>query len=113
MKHYMLFIREDLEAARDIPEAQLQAEIHVMVQWVESLSKGGHYVQGEPLETEVLIARKDSIVSDGPFIEAKEGVSGYMIIKAQTLEQAAAIAQGCPLMGQTVKSIEVRPILKF
>lgn len=113
MKHYMLFIREDLDAALQMTEEQGQADIQLMVQWVETLSKGGHYVQGEPLEPEALIARKDSIASDGAFIETKEGISGYIIIQAETLQQAGELAQQCPLMGKTVKSIEVRPILKF
>lgn len=59
------------------------------------------------------MARKDKIISDGPFIETKEAVSGYMIISAENLEQAAQIAQSCPLVGVNVRSIEVRPILIY
>jgi len=109
----MLFIREDLTALQQMSEEQLQEEIQLMMQWGEKLSKSGHYIQGDPLEPEVRVARKDTITSDGPFIEVKEGVSGYIILQAETLEQAAQLAQTCPLIGQTVKSIEVRPILKF
>ncbi len=109
----MLFIREDLAALQQMSEEQLQEEIQLMMQWGETLSKSGHYIQGDPLEPEVRVARKGAITSDGPFIEVKEGVSGYIILQAETLEQAAQLAQTCPLIGQTVKSIEVRPILKF
>src|SRR5687768_5976887 len=35
-------------------------------------------------------------VSDGPFVEAKEIVGGYMIISAESLEHAAAIAKEMP-----------------
>jgi hypothetical protein len=113
MKQFMLFLKEDLDDARKMTEEQLQEDIAAMVKWVEDLSKSGNYVSGDPLEPDVKIVKKESIVSDGPFIETKEAVSGYLIIKAETFEQAAALAQGCPQMGKNIKSIEVRPVLKF
>jgi hypothetical protein len=113
MKHYMLFIREDLDAVKRMTEEQIQEDIRIMTKWVEDLSRSGNFVQGEPLEPEVRISRKDDIISDGPFIETKEAVSGYMIIQAENLDQAARIAQGCPALGANVESIEVRPVMKY
>jgi hypothetical protein len=51
------------------------------------------------------------VVSDGPFIEAKEAISGYIIITAENLEQAASISQTCPLVINGTAVIEVRPIM--
>lgn len=113
MKNYMLFIREDLEAVKNMTPEQLQEDINIMVKWVEDLSKGGYFVGGEPLEADIRVARKDEIVSDGPFIETKEAVSGYLVIQAESIEQASQIAAACPLLQYNVKSIEVRPILKY
>ena len=113
MKQFMLFLREDLDEIRNTPEKESQRQIEIMVGWVEQLSKSGSFVSGEPLEPEYRIARKDEIIYDGPFIETKEAVSGYLIINAESLEQACEIAQGCPLIGMVVKSIEVRPVLKY
>ncbi len=59
MKHYMLFIREDLAALQQMSEKQLQEEIQLMMQWGKTLSKSGHYIQGDPLEPEVRVARKE------------------------------------------------------
>jgi hypothetical protein len=113
MKQYMLFIREDLNAVKQMSEAQLQDDIQQMVRWVEELSRTGNYVSGDPLEPEIRLTRKDEIFSDGPYIETKEAVSGYMIIAAANLDQAAQIAQTCPMLGVNIQAIEVRPILKF
>ena len=114
MKQFMLFIREDLEAVKKLTEEELQADIALMIKWVEGLSASGHYVQGDPLEPEVHVAKKDGILTDGPFIESKEAVSGYMIIKADNLKQASEIAQSCPTgIWNNVRSIEVRPIMTF
>ena len=35
-------------------------------------------------------------VTDGPFVESKEIISGYFIISAETEEEALAIAKECP-----------------
>src|SRR5882724_7143607 len=34
--------------------------------------------------------------ADGPFIEIKELVGGYMIVSAQSLDEAVNVARGCP-----------------
>jgi hypothetical protein len=113
MKNYMLFIREDLNNLKNMTREQEQREIQLMVKWVEDLSKTGNFISGEPLEPETRLTRSNEVLHSGPFMELKEGVSGYMIITAETIDQAAELAQGCPLLGSTVKSIEVRPILKY
>lgn len=113
MKHYMLFIREDLELLKQLTEEQNQEYIQSMLTWVEELSKTGNFVSGDPLEPEARLAKKEEILHDGAFIEVKEGISGYMIIMAENIEQASKLAQDCPLMGGVVRSIEVRPIMKF
>jgi hypothetical protein len=109
----MLFLREDLEALKTMTPDEQQEDINIMVKWVEELSQSGNYISGDPLENEVRLAKKDQIISDGPFIETKEALSGYMILQAENLDQAATIAQGCPLIGKNIKSIEVRQILRF
>jgi hypothetical protein len=49
--------------------------------------------------------------ADGPFVEVKELVGGYMIVSAESLEQAIEVARGCPGLvrpGSGVEVIEIR-----
>jgi hypothetical protein len=48
---------------------------------------------------------------DGPFVEAKEIVGGFMIIQANTLEQALEVARECPGVVMPGSSVEVREII--
>jgi hypothetical protein len=49
------------------------------------------------------------VVTDGPYVEAKDMVLGFIVIEARDIEQAAELAQGCPmLMGEG--SVEIRPV---
>lgn len=48
---------------------------------------------------------------DGPFVELKELVGGYMVVSAGNLEEAIAIARACPGLvrpGSGVEVIEIR-----
>jgi hypothetical protein len=48
---------------------------------------------------------------DGPFVEVKELVGGYMIVSAASLDEAVAVARECPgLMspGSGVEVIEIQ-----
>jgi hypothetical protein len=53
------------------------------------------------------------VLSDGPFIEAREAVTGFTIVKAENIDQAAELAMACPLVQNGQVKIEVRPILDF
>jgi hypothetical protein len=45
--------------------------------------------------------------SDGPFVEVKELVGGYMIVTADTLDEAARIASQCPGLVRPGSGVEV------
>ena len=44
---------------------------------------------------------------DGPFVEVKELVGGYMIISSGTLEEAVEIARACPGLVRPGSGVEV------
>jgi hypothetical protein len=51
-------------------------------------------------------------VTDGPFIEAKEMVGGYLIVNAKDINEAVEISKGCPIFLENGK-VEVRPVQKL
>jgi hypothetical protein len=113
MKKFLLLIREDLKAVMSMTPEQQGNDIQAMIKWVEELTQSGNFIQGDPLETGMKLATKDGVMSDGPFIEAKEGISGYTLIQADSLEEAAELAMMCPLVQSGQLKMEVRPILAF
>lgn len=56
------------------------------------------------------VVRHDG-VTDGPHIEAKELIGGYMIIRAETLEEAIEITRGCGGVSEAGSYVEVRQIM--
>lgn len=108
----MLLIREDIARVREMSEEQMQADIQEYTRWVEGLVASGHFISGDPLEPEGRYLTKDTILTDGPFIESKEAITGYILLKAENLEEALAIAKSC-LVFNAGGTLEVRPVMKF
>ncbi len=48
--------------------------------------------------------------TDGPFVEAKEVIGGYMIVSAESMEQAVEVASQSPGVAMPGSSVEVREI---
>jgi hypothetical protein len=50
------------------------------------------------------------VITDGPFVETKGLLGSYIVLKADSLEDATAPAHGCPVLDAD-GSVEIRPIL--
>ena len=51
-----------------------------------------------------------TVDADGPYVEVKELVGGYMIVEAPTLDEAIEVARACPglvRLGSGVEVIEI------
>jgi hypothetical protein len=79
--------------------------------WYEGLAAAGKVQHGRPLglNGRVVSGPRGELVTDGPYAETKEVVGGYFFLTVADLDEATAIAKGCPglPLGLTV---EVRPV---
>ena len=112
MQNFMILIREEISRLNEMSDAEMQAEIQEYTQWVEELSKTGNYISGDPLEAEGRYMTKSTVVSDGPFIESKEAITGYLLIQADDLDQAVQLSKSCPIF-KYEGALEIRPIMKY
>ena len=91
---------------------ELGAHLQKWYAWQESLREAGHAPKGAPLENRGKTVRgRDRVVTDGPFVESKDMVTGNMAIVAASLEEAVALAHSCPIFDFD-GSVEVRPLLE-
>ena len=110
MENFLFIIREDVQQLKRSPEIH-QQRILEMTKWATELAESGNYKDGNALTTNGSYVGKDNVLSDGPFIEAKECISGFIFFNAENMEQATAIAQTCPYVMDGSMAIEVRPML--
>ncbi|MDM0019446.1 YciI family protein [Variovorax saccharolyticus] len=114
MKYLCLIYVEEalLDALSDAASAALAAE---SMACQEELASRGQLVAGHALQRgkrAKVVALRSGRMSrrDGPFVDAKEQLGGFVLIEAGDLNAAIRIASGIPLA--RVGSIEVRPIAK-
>ncbi len=67
---------------------------------------------GKRLETDGKVVKPGGVVTNGPYVEIKETLGGYMFVKAESLADAAGMAKGCPLIQTNSGSVEVRPVVE-
>jgi hypothetical protein len=112
MKDYLLLFRGGASTAKEQQSAEeWQAHMQKWVQWMKGLSEEGKLVGAQPLTNGgKTITGSKKMVTDGPYMEGKELVGGYLICKVATLEEATEISKGCPVLEFENGSVEVREI---
>ncbi|HET6256523.1 MAG TPA: YciI family protein [Puia sp.] len=70
-------------------------------EWVQKVLNG-RYVAGAPLEDmdARLLKTRTEVLTDGPFLESKEMISGYIVISADDIEEATELTKQCPLLDE-------------
>lgn len=79
--------------------------------WIRDLEAKGHLKErGQPLAPGGRMVRgaKKEVV-DGPYIEAKDMVLGFIVVEARDLAEAVELAKGCPMLDGD-GSVEIRPV---
>ena len=111
MEKFMFIFHGGSSAALSPNDAQSNMQKWML--WIETLSKSGRYLSGEPLEPRgKIVSGSKKLVTDGPFAEGKELVGGYFIIHAKDLDEAVELAKDCPDFELNGK-VEVRPVMKM
>jgi hypothetical protein len=111
MKEYLFLFRGgDGRKLQQSPE-KWQEHMQKWMQWMGDLTEKGKFVSAQPLnQTGKKISGNKKVVSDGPFMEGKEMVGGYLMCKAGTYDEAVELAKGCPILEFADGVVEVREI---
>ena len=105
-------VQTEEQLANQSPEAW-QAELQKWNHWIGGIAAQGKLVGGEALMPGGrTLTGTGQLLTDGPYTEGKEIVSGYLVLQALDLDEAAQLAQGCPVFESQGK-VEVRPVINF
>lgn len=112
MKEFLFLFRRDINSdAMQLSPEQMQAITKPWQDWMGSLTGRGKLAsRGNRLASEGRVIKPDNVVTNGPYVELKEAIGGYVTVHADDIEEATELAKGCPILtvGGTV---EVRPIV--
>ena len=107
---FMLIFRGGAVARHDLSPSELQAHVEKWYRWSDELARQGRGNAGTALDNPgVTVRGHERVVTDGPYAESKDLVTGSMIIDAASLEDAIDVARTCPTF-EFGGSVEVRPV---
>lgn len=112
MKEFILIFRDN-EEEKPSPE-QLQSRMLEWQDWMGGIAAQNKLVNsGNALSSDdSRVVKANNIVTNGPFVEMKESIGGYIIVRAATVDDAAELSKGCPIF-QLGGSVEVRTIVSM
>ena len=113
MPKFMFVYRGGHEEMDDASPEQMQQEIQVWMDWIETGVDAGWTLDGgDALKPGGAVVSPDLSVLDGPFPESKELVGGYSMVEAPDLAAAVELAKSSP-MPKAGGSVEVRELANF
>ncbi|MGV8831948.1 MAG: YciI family protein [Devosia sp.] len=110
---YMFLIYLDETKFAGMTQRERDSFGNAMLDYDDELRAEGHYITSDPLKapaeaTTVRCWNGALSTTDGPFMETKEHLSGFIMVEARDLNVAIQLAARMPLA--SVGSIEIRPI---
>ncbi|MEU8342074.1 Uncharacterized conserved protein [Actinomadura meyerae] len=111
MKYVLLFVETEEFARKlaEMSEDERQVSYEQVAKWFAEhdaqITHHGH-LQPAHTATTVRLDGPEPMLTDGPFVEGKEVVSGYAEVEVADLDEALAIARAWP----ACPVVEVRPL---
>jgi hypothetical protein len=112
MDEFILIFRHEDGMKVASPE-QMQIWMKQTMDWIGSITAKNKFAGGNGLPfQEAKVVGHNGVVTNGPFGEIKETIGGYVIVKADSVEEAVEFAKGCPVLQGEGNTVEVRKIAK-
>jgi hypothetical protein len=113
MKEYMMIFRHEKQEGDEMPSAeQMQAVMKEWQNWIAGIARQGKFSDTNRLLSEGKTIKPNKTITDGPYVEAKEMIGGYLIVKAETLDEAVELAKSCPTFTYG-GNVEVRSVMSI
>lgn len=114
MEEYMLIFRHQDGTKVASPE-QIQTWMKQTMDWIGGIAAQNKFVKGNglPMDSARVVRRTNDkkIVTDGPFGEVKETIGGFIVVKADSIDEAVEFAKGSPVLQGEGNSVEVRKVV--
>lgn len=109
-KTYMCLLRSGSGHCDKPSASEMEVQFAKYQAWQQKFSEN-ILDMGNQLGASGKVVRNES-VTDGPFIELKEIIGGYMMLTAKDLDEAIKVIEASPMIESSNVSIEIREISK-
>ncbi len=110
MEEYMLIFRH-MDGTKVASPEQIQVWMKQTMDWIGGIAAQNKFVEGNGLPfDDAKVVWSNKVVTNGPFGEVKETLGGYIIVNAESVEEAVEFAKGSPVLQGEGNSVEVRKV---
>ena len=107
----LIFRHEDGQKVAS-PE-QIQIWMKQTMDWIGGIAAQNKFVVGNGLPfDDAKVVHYNKLVTNGPFGGINETIGGYLIVKADSVDEAVVFAKGCPVLQGEGNTVEVRRIAR-
>jgi hypothetical protein len=112
MEEYALIMRHPDGKKLATPE-QMETWMKQTMDWIGGIAAQNKFVSGTGLPFEqAKVVGSNNVVTNGPFGDIKETIGGFIIVKAESVDEAVEFAKGSPVLQGEGNTIEVRKIAR-
>ena len=112
MNDFLLVFRNDVALSQtQMSPDQMQALMSTWQNWIGGIAAQNKLVSpGNRLAPAGKVLATNNLITDGPFVEIKEAIGGYIIVKAENIDEATTLSEGCPILN-VGGTVEIRMII--
>ena len=110
MKEFVLLFRQpNYDYSKASPE-KMKTLGKKWQDWVGGIAAQGKFINnGQRLSQEGKVLKSGGVITDGPFVETREILGSFIVVKAENIDEATTLAHGCPAIDEG-GSVEIRPV---
>jgi hypothetical protein len=112
MNEFVLVFRDANNPDYKPSPEQMQEVLSDWMNWMGGMAAQNKLVNmGNRLSvSNAKTVKPDNVVTDGPYMEIKEFINGYTIVKTANIDEAVELAKGCPIL-KIGGNVEVRAVV--
>ena len=111
MNQFVLLFRSEALPENSFSPDEMQAIMQQWQTWMGGMAAEGKLADsGNRLGGTGQTVRPGAVITNGPYAEIKEMLSGYIVINAASIDEAAELAKGCPIL-KAGGNVEVRDVI--
>lgn len=111
MEDFVFLFRQPVGGDNQVSPTEIQAIFKKWDDWFGGIADQGRLNNtGIRLADPGKVLKKGGIVTDGPFVEIRERLNGFIVVKAENIDDAITLAHGCPIL-EINGTVEIRPFL--
>ncbi len=109
MEDFVLLFRQPDSDDSQVSATEMKAIFKKWDDWFGGVAAQGKLNNmGIRLNSQGKVLKAGGVITDGPFVEIRERLNGFIVVKAENLEDAITLAHGCPILDIN-GTVEIRP----